>query len=362
MKRAGVVIGANYGDEGKGLVTDWIASQSECNIVVRFNGGAQAGHTVVTPEGFRHVFSHFGSGSFCGLPTYLSEFFVCNPILFFKELDALSAKVKEAPVVFASPECVVTTFADMMINQILETKRGLARHGSTGVGVNETLRRSEITELKITMADLWNGAHKLEDKLWHICTGYAQWRTDGVGLGAKDTIDSMIHRFIEGCERFADYVPPLGIAACTSPLFEGAQGLLLDQDNKEGWPHVTPSNTGMKNVRILCNKLGIAEHEIDKYYVSRTYMTRHGAGPLENETGRTFEDKTNLPHDFQGNLRFGKLDYAQLRARCARDAGSEDYRLVFTHCDQLPAPGEACFYSHGETRNDITKTRKGEQP
>ncbi len=78
--RCRAVIGANFGDEGKGLITDYLA-QTGGDVVVRFNGGAQAGHTVVTPEGRRHVFSHFGSGSFAELPTFFSQHTIVNPIL-----------------------------------------------------------------------------------------------------------------------------------------------------------------------------------------------------------------------------------------------------------------------------------------
>jgi adenylosuccinate synthase len=64
--RADVIIGANFGDEGKGLMTDFLAAKSEKNcLVVRFSGGSQAGHTVVTPDR-RHIFHHFGSGSIFG--------------------------------------------------------------------------------------------------------------------------------------------------------------------------------------------------------------------------------------------------------------------------------------------------------
>ena len=82
-----VVIGANYGDEGKGLATDYLASQGTKSLVVRFNGGAQAGHTVVTPDGCRHVFHHFGSGVFAEADTFLSKFFIVNPILFRTEFE-----------------------------------------------------------------------------------------------------------------------------------------------------------------------------------------------------------------------------------------------------------------------------------
>ena len=79
------VIGAGYGDEGKGLFTDYFANQHNDSIICRSNGGAQAGHTVVTPNGIRHVFSHLGAGSFSDKPTFLSEHFICNPLLFKKE-------------------------------------------------------------------------------------------------------------------------------------------------------------------------------------------------------------------------------------------------------------------------------------
>src|SRR6266850_5209509 len=98
---ARVVIGANFGDEGKGLITDYLCSKG-AGIVIRFNGGANAGHTVVTPEGERHVFRHVGSGTFLGVPTFLSQFFVCNPIAFFKERAELLAMGCD-PVLYAHP-------------------------------------------------------------------------------------------------------------------------------------------------------------------------------------------------------------------------------------------------------------------
>src|SRR3954469_646850 len=96
-KSARVVIGANFGDEGKGLLTDYYAALAGEEgypvraYVIRFNGGAQAGHTVVTPgEGKRHIFSHFGSGALAGATTFLSRFFVVNPIFFRNECKALN--------------------------------------------------------------------------------------------------------------------------------------------------------------------------------------------------------------------------------------------------------------------------------
>ena len=339
--RARVVIGANFGDEGKGLITDYLCHQG-AGIVVRFNGGAQAGHTVVRPDGRRHVFHHFGSGSFEGVPTYLSQFFLVNPICFYRELDELKA-IGLRPTVYAHPDCLVTTFADMMINQELEDRRGDKRHGSVGMGIGETIERAGVPELRITMADLWNGSRSLERKVAETCDKYATFRT---GRPIQDA-GKMIEGFLKCCEALANDVHPLGIAQCKDPVFEGAQGLLLDQNNKEFFPHVTRSNTGMQNVRVLCSQAGI--DDIDAYYVSRTYLTKHGAGRLPGEVpSMTYPDDTNLEHPYQGKLRFAPLDDG-LRGRCAKDFGSDRYRLVLTHMDQVPARMKADLYSYGPT-------------
>ena len=347
--RARAVIGASFGDEGKGLVTDYLCSQG-AGMVVRFNGGAQAGHTVVTPDCRRHVFSHVGAGAFCGVPTFLSQFFVCNPLLYFRELDTLAAQ-GIAPVVYAHPNCLVTTFADMIINQRMENARGDKRHGSCGVGVNETIERSQIDELKITMADVWNGSTAIKDRLAQACGKYAEFRTGDVILDA----DAMIDAFMSGLWKFAEQIHPLGISQCKDPVFEGAQGLLLDQDNTEYFPHVTRSHTGIRNVRVLCEQGNIGD--VDIYYVSRTYLTRHGAGPLPSENARMrYADDTNLDHAFQGTLRFAPLNFDALLKRCADDCGGA-YKLVLTHCDQLTTDHDADLYTTGPTREDITANK-----
>jgi adenylosuccinate synthase len=343
---ARVVIGANFGDEGKGLVTDYLCSHG-AGIVVRFNGGAQSGHTVVTPDGERHVFHHIGSGAFLGVPTFLSQFFVCNPILFFKEREKLIA-LGFHPEVYAHPDCLVTTFMDMLINQTKENRRAGKRHGSCGIGFHETITRSGVSELKITMGDLWNGGRRLEAQLTEICGKYAKYRC---GEPFQNP-ERAIKEFIDCCHHFAQCVNPLGMAQCKDPVFEGGQGLLLDQNNKEFFPHVTHSNTGMKNVEVLCAQASIAAKEI--YYVSRTYLTRHGAGPLPREDGSlSYNDDTNGPNQFQGTMRFAPLDDG-LMSRIRIDAGSNEFNLVLTHCDQSTPSQNADLYCDGKTRNSVS--------
>lgn len=349
--KARAVIGANFGDEGKGLMVDYLC-RTGGEVVVRFNGGAQAGHTVVTPEGLRHVFGHFGSGTLYGVPTFLSQFFVVNPVMFMRERNELLKKGVTGEV-FAHPDCLVTTFADMIINQRKEKKRGADAHGSCGVGVHETQARSSLGELKITMADLWNHSPSVKDKVEQICGKYAQFRT-----GAVIDEPSMAAAFLRVCDEFAGLVSPAGMGQCKDPIFEGAQGLLLDQGRKEFYPHVTHSSTGIKNVRTLCAQAGI--NQIEAYYVSRTYLTRHGAGPLPGEDPEmSFIDDTNIPHPWQGQIRFAPLDADALELRCHEDFGSGDYKLAITHCDQLAftCPHDADFYSYGPSRADVRSWR-----
>ncbi len=340
--KARVVIGANFGDEGKGLMVDWLCSQG-AGWVVRFNGGANAGHTVVTPEGERHIFRHFGSGTLLGVPTYLSQYFVCNPILFFEELKELHA-LGVKPVVAAHPECLITTHVDMLINQHRERSRGKKRHGSCGVGLHETQARSQVDSLKITLGDLWND-HRTQEQIAEIGTRWASFRVGQAFHG-----DEVVERFAECAKAFADYVHPMGIAQAKDPVFEGAQGLLLSQDNKDYAPHLTHSYTGMHNVEKLCAQAGW-KPEIT--YVSRSYLTRHGMGKLPGEDASLrYLDDTNHPTEWQGPLRFAPLD-AGLPARIAQDAGSHPYRLAITHCDQRPSPLRAAIAAHGPTRTAI---------
>ena len=292
------------------------------------------------------MFRHFGSGTLQEIPTFLSQFFICNPILFFAERQQL-IELGYHPTVFAHPDCLITTFADMMINQIKETNRGGARHGSCGVGFHETIVRSKVDELKITIGDLWNGVN-IEPQIEEICDKYSRYR-----VGAKIDEPDACKAFIDGCRDFAACVNPAGIGQCKDPVFEGSQGLCLDQNNKEFFPHVTHSNTGMKNVEELCAQAGIIEKEI--YYVSRTYLTRHGAGPLPGEDATlSFGDETNFPTRFQGALRFAPLDTRALLSRCNEDAGGNGFKLVLTHCDQLKASCEANLYSNGPKRTDVS--------
>lgn len=328
-KSATVVIGANFGDEGKGLITDfWAAQQPGNGLVVRFNGGAQAGHTVVTPDGLRHVFSHVGSGAFCKVPTFLSQYFVCNPILFGREWLTLHSMDLQ-PRVFAHRDASVTTPYDMLLNQVMENARGERRHGSCGLGFGETIERGLNPGFRLTVADL-EDRRRLSQRLEQIQSGYFPQRLEQLGLeeaaGEQAVLaqaDGLLEHFLEDVERFLNWVTPCDYAplrAAEHLVFEGAQGLLLDQV-RGSFPHVTRSHTGIRNALAIAQSVGVPH--LDVSYVTRCYLTRHGAGPLcaelEHPPYPGIVDQTNVPNPYQGALRYSLLDIDQLTNRIMAD-------------------------------------------
>ena len=337
--RAQAVIGSGYGDEGKGLMTDALASRTPDAIVVRSNGGAQAGHTVVTPDGTRHVFHHVGAGAFAGARTHFSRHFVAHPMMLLGEWQALRTLGADLRIT-SDPRALVTTPYDVMINQALELDRGGARHGSTGLGFGETIERNLRPEFAIATADLFRP--DLAYRLRRIRTEWVPARLATLGVAsvpeqidAALADDAVIGRFLAECADYLDRVglwPDRRLGEKGNVIFEAAQGLLLDQDYG-AFPFVTRSNTGLRNILAIAEEAGLAA--IDATYVTRAYTTRHGAGPLPGETqsldGVAVHDPTNMPNAWQGTLRLAPLDTGILRHAIAHDLGTAAGSGVFVN-------------------------------
>jgi adenylosuccinate synthase len=139
------------------------------------------------------------------------------------------------------------------------------------------------------------------------------------------TTDVLVDAFIAASREFQGDVELVHGAAAPLSLsdniiFEGAQGLLLDQ-TQGAFPYVTRSNTGLQNVLDVATEADVGA--LDVIYVTRAYLTRHGAGPLANELpGRPYEgvvDITNQPNEYQGALRFADLDLDKLALAIGTD-------------------------------------------
>lgn len=378
-----VVIGANFGDEGKGLMTDYFCHQSalrgEKCLVVLHNGGAQRGHTVVAPDGKRHVFHHFGSGTFAGADTYLSKDFILNPIIFRQEREELES-MKAIPKVYVNHTCRVTTPFDMILNQIIEESRDNARHGSCGMGIHETMIR-DVCNYPIEM---WFDSSD-EAKRYYLkeIRNYLSERLLDFGINKipdnwKEIVNSdlLIENFISELnfmgrnisirfDRFIEYYD------CVA--FENGQGLLLDQNNTAYYPHLTPSNTGIKNSLEIIAKMS-CKPDIEVCYVTRTYLTRHGAGRLDGECDKEeinpdMQDLTNVPNPHQGTLRFARLNEKSMEDRILKDfeparkygaklslsvTHQNEYNYAFS--DKFKRNFDFIYYSDGETRESVGRT------
>lgn len=346
--KAEIVIGSLFGDEGKGITTDYLCSRylnaGSRKIVVRFSGGQQAGHNVKIGN-VSHVHSNYGSGALRGVPSYFSEHCTMYPVTFYNESKILLPKVRAKsyfpdPIVFYHPLVMVTTPADVVYNRITEKRLG---HGSCGLGVAATMKRNIETGYKLYFVDFFN-KRVFEQKISAITQYYINMIYDDKELLGEflSLIDGEMEDFNEAINKikFKFYVKPYEFLKDYSTLiFEGSQGIMLDKDHGF-FPNVTYANTTSKNAIEICNKLGIKNIEI--FYVTRCYQTRHGAGWMSNEDPIKIinsDDEINKFNPWQKNFRIGEIDYDLLNHAFRIDeiySGDWPKNLVITCLDQRP--------------------------
>ena len=328
--KAHIVIGKNFGDEGKGLATDYFAVEAvkknaSC-IAVRFNGGAQAGHTVDTVSG-RFVFHELSSASFRRVDTYWAKDFLPDLFKLEEELNAFKGLTGFAPKIYAHPYCRIVTIDDVLTNMAAETARGKDRHGSCGMGIYEAVVRSESHPLYIkdvkgmTAESLYKTLKELREEYYPVrlkellgaikepeyCINHSNDFDEFLDLLNEDNV---LRNAAEGICRGAEFIELKEhsfLSEFDEVIFEGAQGLLLDTDNTEFAPHISASHTGAKAAVDICSDEGIKDIEIA--YVTRTYVTRHGAGvlPFEEEWPKynlKIDDATNIENPWQGKIRY----------------------------------------------------------
>jgi adenylosuccinate synthase len=359
--RAFIVVDLGFGDAGKGLLTDYLVRREDARLVVRFNGGAQAGHNVVTVDGRHHTFSQLGAGSFVpGVRTHLARDVVVHPTALGVEARHLAAKGVPEPLSLCSvdPRCRVTTPFHQAANRIRELRRGDAAHGSCGVGVGETVQDSlEQPELTVRFEELlW--PERARDKLVALAEA-KRLELAHVDVGANGALRtelalladrSLPDRWLAAASDIARRVRCLSdeelAAAPQTVVFEGAQGVLLDE--RYGfYPHTSRSRCTFDGAQELLSQWQF-RGPVERIGLLRTYAVRHGAGPFPTED-QTVSDATREPHNehgpWQKHVRKGwldtvLLDYAQ-RACGGLDA------LALTHLDELAAlPDYRCCVAY----------------
>jgi len=347
------LLGLGFGDCGKGLFTDHLCGELQAHTVVRFNGGAQAGHNVVLADGRHHTFSQFGAGSFhAGVGTLLASPVVVHPTALRVEEEALRrAGVADAfSRLLVDARCRVTTPFHQATGRLREWARGEeGAHGSCGVGVGETVRHALASPGDaLHYGDLARPALALEKLEALRATLLRESASFAVPSHAEATQELAMLRDGTLARRWLDAVAPCvaqsppasadriaeRLARPGAVVFEGAQGVLLDE-----WrgfhPHTTWSTISAAAVEAVLADAGI-DAPVQHLGVLRSYLTRHGPGPLPTHD-RALDARLAEPHNaedgWQGAFRRGHPDAVLLRY--ALDTVGALDGLVVSHLDAL---------------------------
>jgi adenylosuccinate synthase len=312
---ATVIVGLQWGDEGKGKTTDFLAEQTA--MVVRYQGGDNAGHTVVrgdevfklrlTPSGvlYPHMTSVIGNGV------------VVNPVTLIDEFDMLTARGIDVARVRVSRSAHVIMPYHVALDRANETRLAGARVGTTGRGIGPTYA-DRAWRLGLRMEDLLDRA-VLRERLERVLPD-KNLLLGGMGT-APFEIDELVDGALTWGERLRDHLDDTtwlvqaALARGEHVLLEGAQGTLLDLDHGS-YPYVTSSNPVAGGA---CTGGGVGPLQVDEVIgVMKAYSTRVGSGPypteLDDEIGAGIAERGHEYGTVTGRpRRVGWLDAVPLR-------------------------------------------------
>lgn len=359
MSHAYIVAGLGFGDEGKGSVVDGLVDRLHVPLVVRYNGGAQAAHHVVLRDGRSHCFSQFGAGTLRGAKTFLSRFVVVEPFGMVREAAHLQdlGVPNPAGLLFVDREAVVATPFHAALNKARETARGGACHGSCGLGIGEAaafaarfpdhaLRFGDLGDTSVTSRKLaaWYESVRAD---WKTLRAHTFYRSPAAvpAFGEAAQMTALAEAYRDHALRVAHVVDREwleGQEVGGPVVFEGAQGVLLDE-TFGFYPYTTWSTTTTANAIQLALEAGFQGRTT--IGVLRSYLTRHGAGPLPTEAWGTSKPlllagEHNGEHPWQGDFRVGAFDVV-LASYAANVTGGVDC-VALTHLDKVGSPWRVC--------------------
>ena len=278
-----VVLGAQWGDEGKGKATDLLATNETIDFVVRTSGGHNAGHTIVV-NGEKFATHLLPSGILTpGATCVIANGVVVSPEALFRELDSLIARgVDLAPLVVSANAHVLASY-HATIDKVTERFLGNAKLGTTGRGIGPTYA-DKINRIGIRVADLFD-EELLRQKVEASLEVKNQLLAKVYNRRAL-SIDAVVEELLSYVERLRPMVADTSLLLNRAlddgktVLFEGAQATMLDVDHGT-YPFVTSSNPIAGGV---CTGAGVGPTRIDRVIgVIKAYTTRVGSGPFPTE-------------------------------------------------------------------------------
>lgn len=362
-----ILCGMQFGDEGKGSFIDYLAFTYNIDAIIKYNGGSQASHTVITPNGTLHKFSQLGSGMFLEkCHTYLTENMVINLDNLMVELEVFSEKTgipiaKLLERIHIHENCFIVTPYHKLINKLRELSKGENRRGSVGTGVSEVkylLSESKAfsneAELGLQVKDIFNPysnnsiTNKLES-LHNYTNNFYQENENLIWSNAPDYMKDSLERdiaFLLNPKVYLglamNYVMNLKKAAnevnfnkciysaydssfrknCSTAIFEGSQGLLIDSTYG-----IKPNTTWLDTTINFALDISYYKDNIHKIGIAKAFTSRHGCGifPTESsDVNRKISDENQESSFWNGSIRFGWFDAILLR-----------YAQSINHVDEL---------------------------
>ena len=351
-----IVVGLGYGDEGKGSITDALTRVHKAKHVIRYNGGPQAAHHVVTDEGQLHCFAQLTSGTFTEeVHSFLGPEMLINPLNMLEEARILEEEGVKDPLsrVYIDPACLVVTPYHRQINRMKESLRGTSRHGSCGQGVGQAWMDAQKEGYPVLrFEDLFDKerCRQLLKWIWMMKVDLAEQWLDL--HPEREDLRESLHQLQYAlpyevlCEQYLDFAYHSGVhkADVASDLsvhhnhqtliFEGAQGVLLDRE-RGFWPHVTPSDTTAREAHKILERADLP-HTPHVLGILRGYASRHGAGPFVSEVfglEQALPEQHNGTNRWQGDFRVGWFDL--VKARYALKVAKEVNSIALTQLDRL---------------------------
>jgi adenylosuccinate synthase len=277
-----VLIGAQWGDEGKGKVTDLLGERVD--YVVRYQGGNNAGHTVITPDGQKYALHLLPSGVLTpGCVPVIGNGVVVDPKVLLTELDGLAARGVDASKLLISTDAHLIMPHHRALDRVVERYLGSSRIGTTGRGIGPAYG-DKVGRMGIRVQDLLDPGI-FRKKLELVLREKNQILFKVYNRKAID-VDAVVDEYLGYAERLRPYIADtrlvLGkaIEAGKTVLLEGAQATLLDVDHGT-YPFVTSSNPTAGGA---CVGSGIPPTKISQVIgVIKAYTTRVGSGPFPTE-------------------------------------------------------------------------------
>lgn len=352
-----ICCGMQYGDEGKGSFIDWLTYHVNADCIVKYNGGSQASHTVLQPDGKFHKFSQLGSGMFKkDCHTYITEDMIVNPENILREIEYFSAQNDEniediINRIHIHENCWVVTPYHKLLNRMRELSLGDNRRGSVGTGVSEVpilcdVKNGEYHKgLGVQMKDLFFPSiipliGCLEELQYYVKTFYIE-NEKNIWTNCPDDLKDSMHDMIDSLlspKTFMKIADIYDLNLRKKPLnqnlkkclynnyentlrkekiviWEGSQGFLIDKNYG-----IAPNITNLVTTNEPALDIAYLRDDITKIGITKAFCSRHGIGvfPTEDTFLNDFIIDNNQDESYwNGNPRYGWFDAVLFRYAAA---------------------------------------------